>query len=196
MRDESELLRQQIAQLKTDNESLSNRLAAIGEAKSLTDEQMNELLRLRSEVGKLRGQTNDIGEVEAENRQLHARVAADSQNEISPDDRFQLQKLRFQGAATAILTAMKNYASNHGGQYPVNFDQLETSGDAGAIKFPRDIRLDDFEFINAGPVNFQGTKLIFRNRTPIQDPDGNQIGIYGGIDSNGVPVTEIMAARF
>ena len=41
LRDEGESLRQQIAQLQTDNESLSNRLAAVGEAK-LTDGRANE----------------------------------------------------------------------------------------------------------------------------------------------------------
>ncbi|HEY1719584.1 MAG TPA: hypothetical protein VGH42_14990 [Verrucomicrobiae bacterium] len=56
LRAESELLRQQIAQLQTDNESFSNRLAEIGDAKKLSDEQFNELLKLRGEVGVLRNQ--------------------------------------------------------------------------------------------------------------------------------------------
>jgi RNA polymerase sigma factor (sigma-70 family) len=60
LRDKSELLRQQIAQLRIDNENLSNRLASVGEAKSLTDEQLNELLQLRGQVGVLRRQTNEL----------------------------------------------------------------------------------------------------------------------------------------
>jgi RNA polymerase sigma factor (sigma-70 family) len=61
LRVENELLTQQIAQLKTDNENFSNRLATAGDSKSLSDEQLNELLRLRSEVGVLRRQTNELG---------------------------------------------------------------------------------------------------------------------------------------
>ncbi len=54
LRDEGESLRQQIAQLETENQNLSHRLAAIGEANSLTEEQMNELLKLRADVTRLR----------------------------------------------------------------------------------------------------------------------------------------------
>ena len=56
LRAENELLRQQIAQLQTDNESLSNRLAVAANSKSLSDEQFTELLRLRGEVTLLRQQ--------------------------------------------------------------------------------------------------------------------------------------------
>ena len=56
LRAENELLRQQIAQLQTDNESLSNQLATAGNSKSLSDEQFNELLKLRGEVTRLRQQ--------------------------------------------------------------------------------------------------------------------------------------------
>jgi len=196
LRAENESLAQQIAQLKTESENYSSRLAAVDDSKRLTDEQFNELLRLRGEVGILHQQTNDVENVREENRRLRAQFAAENQNEISEDDRFQLRKLHVQDAMSAILTAMKNYATNHDGQYPVNFDQLGASGNDSAIKLPRNIRLDDFEFMNAGAVDVQGRKLIFRNRIPIQDPEGRQIWIYGAIDDNGVPVTEITAASY
>jgi RNA polymerase sigma factor (sigma-70 family) len=60
LRGENDRLQQQLAQLKSDNESLFNRLAVAGDAKSLPDEQLNELLRLRGEVGVLRRQTNEL----------------------------------------------------------------------------------------------------------------------------------------
>ena len=62
LRTENESLTQQIAQLKTDNESLSNRLTSVGQAKTLTDEQLNELLKLRDEVTRLRQQQNNLPE--------------------------------------------------------------------------------------------------------------------------------------
>lgn len=56
LRAENESLTQQVAQLKADNESLSNQLAAVGDSKSLSDAKLNELLKLRAEVGALRRQ--------------------------------------------------------------------------------------------------------------------------------------------
>jgi hypothetical protein len=56
LRGENAVLQQQIAQLQTDNESLSNRLAVAANSKSLSDGQFNELLKLRGEVTHLRQQ--------------------------------------------------------------------------------------------------------------------------------------------
>ena len=107
LRAENESLAQQIAQLKTESENYSSRLAAVDDSKRLTDEQFNELLRLRGEVGILHQQTNDVENVREENRRLRAQFAAENQNEISEDDRFQLRKLHVQDAMSAILTARK-----------------------------------------------------------------------------------------
>jgi RNA polymerase sigma factor (sigma-70 family) len=62
LREENESLRQQMAQLQTDNESLSNRLAAVSDSKKLTDDQFNELLKLRGEVTLLRHDKNVLPE--------------------------------------------------------------------------------------------------------------------------------------
>ncbi len=56
LRAENRVLTQQLAQLQTDNESFSNRLAATGDSKKLPDDQFNELLKLRGEVTRLRQQ--------------------------------------------------------------------------------------------------------------------------------------------
>ncbi|MES1180352.1 MAG: sigma-70 family RNA polymerase sigma factor [Verrucomicrobiota bacterium] len=59
LRVQNELLVQQVAQLQADSESLSNRLAGIGEARKMPDDQFNELLKLRGEVGVLQNEAND-----------------------------------------------------------------------------------------------------------------------------------------
>ncbi len=81
LRDQNESLQQQTAQLKTESESLSNRLTAVGNtqspsAKSLLDEQYNELLRLRGMAGVAR---RAIGEAEQLRAQL-ARQASEATN--------------------------------------------------------------------------------------------------------------------
>jgi RNA polymerase sigma factor (sigma-70 family) len=74
LRDEGESLRQQIAQLQANNESLSNRLAAAdakpSSSQSLPNEQFNELLKLRGEVGVLRRQVDEVGKLREENQRL------------------------------------------------------------------------------------------------------------------------------
>jgi hypothetical protein len=71
LRAESEMLRQQVAQLQTDNESLSNRLAAAADSKSLSAEQFNELLKLRGEVTRLQREQNvSLAAVKSETNNL------------------------------------------------------------------------------------------------------------------------------
>ena len=57
---ENESQQQSIAQLKLESESLSNRLPVVADAKTLPDEQFNELLRLRGQVGVLRRQKAEL----------------------------------------------------------------------------------------------------------------------------------------
>lgn len=60
LRDQVQTLQLQNDQLKTESESLSNRPTPAANAKSLPDEQFNELLRLRGEVGVLRRQKMEL----------------------------------------------------------------------------------------------------------------------------------------
>ena len=81
LRDQNESLQQQTAQLKTEIESLSKRLATVGNtqspsAKSLPDAQYNELLRLRGMAGVAR---RAIGETDQLRAQL-ARQANEATN--------------------------------------------------------------------------------------------------------------------
>jgi hypothetical protein len=63
LRAENDSLRQQIAQLQADNQTLSDQLAAAGKAKLLSEAEFVELLRLRSEVGRLRHQQNNLSKI-------------------------------------------------------------------------------------------------------------------------------------
>jgi hypothetical protein len=74
LRAENAAQQQQITELKNDASSLSNQLADAGDSKKLTDEQFNELLKLRGEVGVLRRQTNELGQLREENQRLQATI--------------------------------------------------------------------------------------------------------------------------
>ncbi len=76
LRDQNESLQQQTAQLKSESQTRSNRPTAVANAKSLPDEQFNELLRLRGMVGMAR---RAIGEAEELRAQL-ARQASEATN--------------------------------------------------------------------------------------------------------------------
>jgi preprotein translocase subunit SecD len=58
-------LAEQLAQLKSDNENLSNRVAQANRSPSLSSERLRELLRLRGEVGLLRRQQRELEQVAA-----------------------------------------------------------------------------------------------------------------------------------
>ncbi len=113
LRADNESLRQQITQLQTENESLSNQLATAGNSKSLSDEQFNELLKLRGEVTRLRQQqsilpksvqlkTNSLPDAEIIQIHLKARFIS------LPTDDLQSLGVKWisdvQGVRTGLLT--------------------------------------------------------------------------------------------
>jgi len=80
LRMDNAVLTQQLAQLQTDNQSLSNRLATIDDSKMLSDDQFNELLKLRGEVGVLRNEENNLNQ---DNEALKRRLARISNSETN-----------------------------------------------------------------------------------------------------------------
>jgi RNA polymerase sigma factor (sigma-70 family) len=190
----NESLTQQIAQLKADNESLFTLAAQAKKPASPPSDQLDELLRLRSEVGTLRQQTNELGRFRQENRKLLAQVAAQSEstNQVSAEDQFILRQTHAVDAMSTLLTAVKNYATNHNGQYPGSLDQLTASGDLGASNFAGNLGLDDFELAKDGAVDPQGNKIILSMRVPLQRPGKPSVIVLGGISDGGVSHTITM----
>ena len=152
-----------------------------------------ELLRLRGEIGILRQQTNELARIRQENRRLHALVAAQSEsaNSVSAEDQLTLRQKHVVDAMTTLLTAIKNYATNHNGQYPGSFDQLTVSGDLGASTFAGNLGLEDFELMKDGAVDPNGHKVILSLRVPLQNPVGTSVIVLGGIGDDGVTSTYI-----
>src|SRR5205823_10769477 len=63
-RQENQALRQQLQQLSADNQRLSNQVVQLSAAPAVAPEQERELMRLRSEVGKLRRQVAETAKAQ------------------------------------------------------------------------------------------------------------------------------------
>ncbi|HEY5233739.1 MAG TPA: hypothetical protein VIK35_09425 [Verrucomicrobiae bacterium] len=203
LRADAELLRQQVAQLKADNENLSNLADQAKSSQSLPDEQFTELLKLRGEVGLLRRQTNELGKLREENRQLqsHVSTAPNQTGQISSEDLFELHQIHVVNAMKQLGLAMRIYAGDNNGQYATNFDQIKN--ELGGVTNFNGVGLDAIEFVNPGLVNgSMPDKIIFLEKTPRQNPgedlwsrvyglaDGSAQTIYSGNDGKGFDAYE------
>ncbi len=192
LRGENEALRQQMAQLQADNQTISNQLAATGDSRKLTADQLNELLKLRGEVGILRLQDDQLKKMSAEIQQLRAQVAARPRTiEVSESDYFRAQDINTVNAAKQIGLAMTLYAQEHGDQYPTNLDELSHGagndfGYVGTTNFAGGVKLDGFELMNVGVSNLiRFPELIsIREKVPRKSPTGEWHRIYGLADGS------------
>jgi RNA polymerase sigma factor (sigma-70 family) len=154
LRAENQTLTQQLAQLQTDNESLSNRITAIGDSKSLSDGQLNELLELRGEVTRLRREknvlpqmaplkTNALSAVKTITILLTTRIAS------LPAEDLQLLSVEWmsdeQGGKTGLLTEQ---------QFKIISQALQGASDANIISTPRAVD------INGEPASISVTRAV------------------------------------
>jgi RNA polymerase sigma factor (sigma-70 family) len=84
LREQNKLLSQQIVQLQTDNENLSNRFAEVGDAKKLSEAQFDELLKLRGEMGVLRRQLGELTEKNHTLQDVNASMFDSRTNSLVP----------------------------------------------------------------------------------------------------------------
>jgi RNA polymerase sigma factor (sigma-70 family) len=186
LRAENASLKQQIAQLQTDNESLSNRLVATDDSKSLSDEQFNELLKLRGEVGILKNQLATAAKIQAQTT-----VHADQANQ--PDDLLERQKQMVRaraGDAHIYVSAFMDYANSHNGQFPTNWDQIRDKYD----NTPGLTGTNDFEIVYQGPLNWNtlgtnlGSIILIREYLAWPTYDGKWGKVYGFADGHSEPI--------
>jgi RNA polymerase sigma factor (sigma-70 family) len=179
-------LQQQIAQLQIDSEGFSNRLAAAGDAKKISDEQFNELLKLRGEVGVLRRQLDEAGKLSEENQRLReAATKLQSSNTslemASAAARFKVNEIQVVNTLKQLGLGERIYAAANGDQYATNFDQMANEL-GGLYNSPL---LTNIDFVNVGTVNEQSPWMIlFRERQARQAADGTWHRVYGLADGS------------
>jgi RNA polymerase sigma factor (sigma-70 family) len=179
LHEENTSLHRQLTQLQADNESLSNRLTATGDGKPLSDEQMNELLKLRGEVGMLRKQVNEFQKSEQNRARMEREAATKSEVEFAP------AKLQFEANETKSVNDIKRigiafhlFAGDHQNQFPTNINEVDLSyfGSTNLIEFAQ----DQVELVNVNISNLKTypQAILMRERTARQDPDGKWRRIY------------------
>jgi hypothetical protein len=181
---ENETLRQQVTSLTAETESLSNRMQQPAAAPTLDDDQRRELMRLRGEVAMLREQTNLVAALQAQQRELKARleVEATAVKAPSADDQFKNSRINVVNALKIIGTAFRIYANDHDDRFPTSFNMIqnELGGTTNASgNFPGNIPLTSFEMVNVGTATDR-YPLMFaaREKNPCQNPDGSWQRMY------------------
>jgi len=173
LRADNDAIRQQMSLLQADNQSLSSRLAAAAPDTARPDAQLQELLKLRGDVGVLRRQLKEQGQLQAENQRLQAQVAAAKDHPVQADPAltFAGQGAQMIDAEKMAGIAMRIYQHDHQGMFPTNFaqmtEELDGKNNIGGVP------LDSIEFMNAGRVDERYPQMIaLRERFPRQNPAG------------------------
>lgn len=204
LRGDNQLLRQQIAQLKTENEEMSNRLASSSNSQSLSREQFDELLRLRARVGDLTRQVAEAAKVSLQNA---VAIAPGITNDAATEE-SQVLKRRLDAAHHLACAAITGFAESHHGKFPTNWEQIRDDFDAVERKGLRpgdpipDTEADfnwatnEYEFVYQGSTtnlynasNFNDI-IVVRQKQPWQRIDGKLVKTYGFADTHGLLIAE------
>ena len=183
-------LRQQLTQLQTENGSLSNQLAAATSSKGLAFVQLNELLKLRGEVGQLQKQA---GEVEKLREEIQRLQTLPRQPEPSPASAEALEKQQ-QTAMDSLnhakqgVLAFVMYANDNQQQFPASFEQAAPYFKEGLEPIEM-----NFEIVYVGSItnitNAAGT-VVLREKHASQTLDGKWRKTYGFADGHAEVRTE------
>jgi len=194
LREENQSFRQQIAQLRAGHESPSNVATQMKEPASLPSDQFQELLRLRGEVGILRQQTNELARLRQENQNLLSRISErfkPTTNLVSAEDQFILRQTHVVETMNTLLTAVKNYATNHSGQFPESYDELAASGSLVTTNFTGNLGPDDFQF-EKNAFDWENKRVVVSLRNPIPRPGLPSVSVLGEIGDDGLLSTKII----
>ncbi|MGO8699755.1 MAG: RNA polymerase sigma factor [Limisphaerales bacterium] len=173
-REESLALHQQIASLTAENQALANRPAP---ARSLADDQLRELMRLRGEVGMLREKTNVVSHLRLENPGLQTNAQTERKRVVEEIGRFQALSAKTVNAAKMIGLAAHLWANDKNtGVFPTNFTVLSNELAGYSADLPP---LETFEMVNVGQANDRWARGVFaREAAPRQSPLGGWERIY------------------
>jgi len=192
LRADNETLTQQLVQLQTDNENLSNAAAQMKSSQSLSDEQFTELLKLRGEVGTLRRQTNELGKLRDENRRLQTTqhdASVQQQAIIAAEEQQQKATLQKMSDAKQAVLAFIMFADDNQQQFPTNFAQASryVNGD-----YMKQIETN-FDMLYQGSIaniTNPSETIVLKEKQAWQALNGKWMKTYGFADGHAKVQTE------
>ena len=190
-----------LAELAAENQRLSNLVVQTKSKSATAEDRTGELAQLRTKVGALQQQTNQLAKQVAENRRL-AGVQFFSHADFDLLEHNKGLGITFAGGpratgklndARAITAALRKYADQYQGVFPLNLDQA-------TAYLPQALEADsppwanapltgtnDFELVYRGSQNdltnipLRRVALI-RERQSWMTPDGKWARVYGFAD--------------
>jgi hypothetical protein len=192
IRAENESLRKRLAEISSENESLSAAAAKAGQSSGLSREQLAELLKLRGQVGVLRKQAEDADKLRRENQQLRetsrkpvATPAADSDPAREEQKRTGIAKLT---DAKYVTLALFLHAEENNGIFPTTLDEISArlrklSADSGTPM----TWTNQFELVMAGSreaIKNPASTILVREREAWPAPNGGWLKTYGFADGH------------
>ncbi|MBW8863834.1 MAG: hypothetical protein JF609_02725 [Verrucomicrobia bacterium] len=172
-------------QLKAGTENLSNLLAQANSSQGASQEQLSELLKLRGEVGMLRGQTGQLARLRTENQRLQTTLSQPKPEPATADAAEQQRQITIQKLNTSRqgILAFIMFAADNQDQYPTNFAQAAryTKGD-----FMDQVQTN-FDLVYQGPASSianPANTIVLREKQATQQPDGRWVKVYGFADGH------------
>ncbi|WP_040550724.1 RNA polymerase sigma factor [Pedosphaera parvula] len=169
----------QVEQLRAENA----RLAAQPKTEpGLNQDQLKELLRLRSEVGRLRKEAAEAAKVE----EKKAQTARQEPQQKSAEEQAQLEKYAKLSHSQQWVLTLREFVGDNDGQYPTNFQQVLpylSDGDPYATA----ATTNQFEILYKGlnkDIAKPSETMVLREREAWQSPDGAWFKTYGFADGH------------
>jgi hypothetical protein len=197
----------QLAELAAENRRLSNLVAQTKTDSATAGDQMADLAKLRATAETLRQQSDQLAKQLAENRRS-AGVQMFASGDFNLSEHNKELTITFAGGpratgklndARAITAALRKYAGEHQGEFPLNLDQIATY-------FPKPLEADSPSWANAPltgsndfEIVYQGSQndltniplrrvALIRERQPWLTANGKWARVYGFADGAASPV--------
>jgi RNA polymerase sigma factor (sigma-70 family) len=177
---------EQLAKLKAENDRLS---ALAGGPGNSGPNNLDNLSKLRAEVGALRNQTNDLAKLQADNRRLRAPNPQSPNGAKTPleatEDARELAIAKMNFTRQWVL-AFHMYAGDYKGQSPTNFDDATPYTEKARLG--TNLSTSQFEVVFTGKlesVKDASTTILIREKEAAQSLDGTKwLKSYGFVDGH------------
>lgn len=184
----------------------SNPVAPADPSASLGQRQLQELNKLRGEVGALRPLTNDLAKLRAENRQLRAATNESDEPEDPAEAEFKKQTQEQVNNLKVWGLDFHIYASQNNNQFPESWEQaLSVSQKRSSAKDESEFGsymnylTNHFEILYRGTgdgVSNPGEAILFREKQARRSPKGEWIKVYGFADGSVTTHAELDETSF